>query len=123
MRSARFPTLPRRASRSWGSTSSRSAKAGSFGTVLVDVETRRPIDLLPDRTVETVAAWLSEHPGIEVICRDRCSTFSQAAAREAPDAIQVADRWQCAMRRLVVSPTQSGGTWREVLGSNGLPNP
>ncbi|MFD6081064.1 ISL3 family transposase [Streptomyces hydrogenans] len=68
-------------------------KGATYGTVLIDVETRRPIDLLPVRTADAVAAWLADHPEIKVICRDRCSTFSQAAARAAPDAIQVADRW------------------------------
>ncbi len=68
-------------------------KGATYGTVLIDVETRRPIDLLPDRSADTVAAWLADHPEIKVICRDRCSTFSQAAARAAPDAIEVADRW------------------------------
>ncbi|WP_159107636.1 ISL3 family transposase [Streptomyces ardesiacus] len=68
-------------------------KGATYGTVLIDVETRRPIGLLPDRTADTVASWLADHPEIEVIRRDRCSTFSQAAARAAPDAIQVADRW------------------------------
>ncbi|GCD94685.1 ISL3 family transposase [Embleya hyalina] len=67
-------------------------KGMTYGTVLIDVETRKPIDLLPDRTTDTVAAWLAEHPGIEVVCRDRCSTFSQATNRALPDAVQVADR-------------------------------
>lgn len=68
-------------------------KGATYGTALIDVETRRPIDLLPDRTADTVISWLADHPEIEVICRDRSSTFSQAAPRAAPNAIQVADRW------------------------------
>ncbi|MEU9796679.1 transposase [Streptomyces sparsogenes] len=62
-------------------------KGATYGTVLIDVETRQPIDLLPDRTADTVISWLADHPEIEVIRRDRSSTFSQAAARAAPKAI------------------------------------
>jgi len=51
------------------------------------------IDLLPDRAVETVAAWFQAHPGIELISRDGSAEYAAAALKGAPQAIQVADRW------------------------------
>jgi transposase len=64
-----------------------------YGTLICDLERGIPIDLLPDRSVETVTVWFQHHPGIELISRDRASEYAVAASKGAPQAIQVADRW------------------------------
>ncbi|MFG3285255.1 ISL3 family transposase [Streptomyces sp. NPDC048111] len=64
-----------------------------YGTILVDVEAGHVVDVLPDRTSETFAAWLTAHPGAEIICRDRASAYTKAIKEVAPAALEVADRW------------------------------
>lgn len=68
-------------------------KGRHYGTVLVDVEARRPVDLLPDREGSSLAAWFADRPGVEVVCRDRTPFFAEGATAGAPQAVQVADRW------------------------------
>jgi transposase len=65
----------------------------NYGTILVDLEKHQAIELLPDRTQNTLSAWLQKHPEIEIISRDRSFEYKAGIAMGAPQAIQVVDRW------------------------------
>jgi transposase len=68
-------------------------KGRTYGTIMVDLEAHRVLDLLPDCRSESVAEWLQRYPSITVISRDRSGPFASAAAQGAPQATQVADRF------------------------------
>lgn len=68
-------------------------KGRVYGTILVDLERHRAIELLPDRTAETLAEWLRAHPSVKIVARDRSSEYARGISMGAPQAFQVADRW------------------------------
>ena len=64
-----------------------------YGTIIVDLERHRPIELLPDRSAETLSAWLKEYPSVRIISRDRSTEYERGIEECAPTAVEVLDRW------------------------------
>src|SRR5436190_22085460 len=68
-------------------------KGQDYGTILVNLDIHRVVDLLPDRAAESFSAWLKQHPEIVTISRDRCGLYAEGATLGAPQSQQVADRF------------------------------
>jgi transposase len=69
-----------------------SRKREAYGAILVDLEKRQPVDLLPGWE-ETLDKWLIEYSGVAIVSRDRSSVYAHAISNACPEAIQLADRW------------------------------
>ncbi|MGW7546792.1 ISL3 family transposase [Streptomyces sp. NPDC054770] len=86
------PAVPDRAPRVLGVDEFAFRRGRRYGTIRVDVETHQLVDVLPDRSSETLA-WLRDHAGAEIVCRNRASAYTRAVKEAAPGATEVADRW------------------------------
>jgi transposase len=64
-----------------------------YGTILVDLQQRKVLDLLPDREAATLATWLQSHCGVQMVTRDRSGAYAEGLRSGAPQAVQIADRW------------------------------
>jgi transposase len=93
-------------------------KGQRYGTIVVDLERHRVVDLLPDRAVSTVAAWLKAQPDVKVVSRDRAGAYAEAVRQGAPQAQQVTDRWHLlqnlteAVQRIV---ERHYADWRRIV--------
>lgn len=93
-------------------------KGRTYAGLVVDLDARRPLDVLPDCTAATIAAWLAAHPSIRLVSRDRGTAIVEGATRGAPSATQVADRWHLlknlgdALERVLV---RTRATWHDAL--------
>ncbi len=94
MRVVRAPSLaPGTTPRVLGGADVARRKGRVYGTLLVDLERRCPVDLLPDRSAAPLARWLRSHTDVDIIARDRSTEYARGASEGAPHAQHVVDRW------------------------------
>ena len=93
LRRAKKKTAPLPTPRVLGVDDFAFKRGHTYGTILLDLETHQPVDVLEDRSAETLAEWLKQHPGVKIISRDRSKDYQRGATDGAPEAQQVIDRW------------------------------
>ena len=64
-----------------------------YATVLIDAEAGRRVDVVPGRMANVTEKWLTDHPGVEVVCRDGSGAYAEAVRQALPLAVQAGDRW------------------------------
>jgi transposase len=89
-------------------------RSKTYGTILINLEDGSPVDLLPDRQAVTLETWLKNHPGVQLISRDRGGEFARGARQGAPEALQVADRFHV-LRNLAEVAEKVLGKHRQAL--------
>lgn len=102
------PQSPGRAPEVLGIDDFAFRRGHSYGTILIDLKTRTPVDLLPDRERASVEKWLREHPGARTISRDRSAIYADAIREAAPEVTAVADRFHVLKNLMETFQTQIG---------------
>jgi transposase len=77
-------------------------KGQTYATILIDMDTHRPVDVLDGRDAQALADWLIAHPGVQTVCRDRAGGYAEGVRLGAPEAQQCADRWHLYQNLCVV---------------------
>jgi transposase len=68
-------------------------KGSTYGTIIVDGRTHKPIDLLDGRDGKGLKEWLKKNQQVKIVTRDRASAYASAISEVLPEAMQIADRF------------------------------